>query len=128
VAVACGFIVDRFNLRKIMFFMTAITGVLTVILGLASVRCTGVVLFLQALFVTGFFPVGLVAIARTFSREMRGLATGIILALSFFAGGGVTPYLLGVSGDLYSFRLGITILGILTILASTLIFRLKELK
>jgi len=128
VAVACGFVVDRFNLRKIMFFMTAITGVLTVILGLASVRCTGVVLFLQALFVTGFFPVGLVAIAKTFSREMRGLATGIILALSFFAGGGVTPYLLGVSGDLYSFRLGITILGILTILASALVFRLKELK
>jgi hypothetical protein len=59
---------------------------------------------------------------------MRGLATGIILSTSFFMGGGVMPWLLGVSGDLYSFRLGITVLGALTLLASTLVFRLKELK
>ena len=128
VAVACGFLVDRFNLRKIIFLMLVITGVFTVLLGLASARYTGIVLFLQALFVTGFFPVGLVAIARTFDREMRGLATGIIVSVSMVVGGGIVPYLLGVSGDLYSFRLGITVLGIFTALASSLIFRLKELK
>jgi NNP family nitrate/nitrite transporter-like MFS transporter len=128
VAVACGFLVDRFNLRKIIFLMLVITGVFTVLLGLASARYTGIVLFLQALFVTGFFPVGLVAIARIFNREMRGLATGIIISVSMVVGGGIVPYLLGISGDLYSFRLGITVLGIFTALASSLIFRLKELK
>jgi MFS family permease len=111
-----------------MFFLLAVTSVFTVLLGLSSVRHTGVFLFFQAFFVTGFFPLGLVAIARTFPREMRGLATGIILSTSFFMGGGVMPWLLGVSGDLYSFRLGITVLGALTLLASTLVFRLKELK
>jgi MFS family permease len=128
VAVACGFIVDRFNLGRIMFFMMVITGVFTVLLGLSPVRHTGIVLFFQAFFVTGFFPVGLVAIARTFGREMRGLATGIILSSAFFIGGGIMPWLLGVSGDVYSFRLGITILGVLTMLASTFVFRLKELR
>jgi NNP family nitrate/nitrite transporter-like MFS transporter len=128
VAVACGFIVDRFSLRKIMFFLLAVTSVFTVLLGLSPVRHTGVLLFFQAFFVTGFFPVGLVAIARTFSREMRGLATGIILSSSFFVGGGVMPWLLGISGDLYRFRLGITALGVLTLFASTLVFRLRELK
>jgi len=128
VAVACGFIVDRFSLRRIMFFLLAVTSVFTVLLGLSPVRHTGVLLFFQAFFVTGFFPVGLVAIARTFAREMRGLATGVILSASFFMGGGVMPWLLGVSGDLYSFRLGITILGVLTLFASTLVFRLRELK
>ncbi|MDD3844863.1 MAG: MFS transporter [Syntrophorhabdaceae bacterium] len=128
VAVACGFIVDRFSLRKIMFFMMVIAGVFTVLLGLSPVRYTGVLLFFQAFFVTGFFPVGLVAIARTFGREMRGPATGIILSSAFFIGGGVMPWLLGISGDLYSFRLGITALGAFTMLASTFVFRLKELK
>jgi NNP family nitrate/nitrite transporter-like MFS transporter len=128
VAIACGFLIDRFNLKKIMFLVMIITGVFTVIMGLVSVRYIGIVLFLQAFFVTAFFPVGLVAIAKTFNREMRSLATGIILALAIAFGGGIIPYLLGVSGDLHSFRLGITILGIFVGLSSTLIFHLKELE
>lgn len=128
VSIACGFLIDKFNLKKIMFFVMIITGVFTVIMGLVSVRYIGIVLFLQAFFVTAFFPVGLVALAKTFNREMRSLATGIILALAIAFGGGIIPYLLGVSGDLYSFRLGITILGIFVGLSSTLIFHLKELE
>jgi NNP family nitrate/nitrite transporter-like MFS transporter len=128
VAIACGFLIDRFNLRKVMFLVMIITGIFTVFMGLVSVRYIGIVLFLQAFFVTAFFPVGLVAIAKTFSREMRSLATGIILALAIAFGGGIMPYLLGVSGDLYSFRLGIVILGIFVALSSTLIFHLKELE
>jgi NNP family nitrate/nitrite transporter-like MFS transporter len=128
VSIACGFLIDKFNLKKIMFFVMIITGVFTVIMGLVSVRYIGIVLFLQAFFVTAFFPVGLVALAKTFNREMRSLATGIILALAIAFGGGIIPYLLGVSGDLHSFRLGITILGIFVGLSSTLIFHLKELE
>lgn len=128
VAVACGFIVDRFSLKRMIFFMMFITGIFTVLMGISPARYTGVLLFLQAFFVTGFFPMGLVALARTFDREIRGLATGIILAVSFFTGGGVVPWLLGVSGDIYSFRLGIIILGALTMLASSLVFRLREIK
>jgi len=127
-AIACGFLMDRFNLRKIMFSVIIITGALTVLVGLVSVRYIGIVLFLQAFFVTALFPVGLVAIAKIFSREMRSLATGIILAVSIVSGGGIIPYLLGVSGDTISFRLGITILGIFTALSSRLIFNLKGLE
>ena len=68
--------------------MMLITGIFTVLMGISPVKYTGVLLFFQAFFVTGFFPIGLVGIARTFDREMRGLATGIILASSFFIGGG----------------------------------------
>ncbi len=126
-SIACGFLIDRFSLRKIMFFGTIITGAFTILLGLVSVRYIGIILFLQASSVAAFFPVGLVAIAKIFSREKRSLATGIIAAVSIVTGGGITPYLLGVSGDTISFRLGITILGILIVLSSRLIFKLKEL-
>jgi NNP family nitrate/nitrite transporter-like MFS transporter len=128
VAIACGFLIDKFNLRKIMILVMMVTSVFTVLMGLVPVRHIGIVLFLQAFFVTAFFPVGLVAIAKTFSREMRSLATGIILALAIAFGGGMIPYLLGVSGDVLSFRLGIVILGIFVGLVSALVFRLKELE
>jgi NNP family nitrate/nitrite transporter-like MFS transporter len=128
VATACGFLVDRTDLRKVMFLIMIISSVFTVLMGLAPVKYIGIILFLQAFFVTGFFPVGIVAIAKTFRREMRGPATGIILAIAMVFGGGIMPYLLGVSGDLGSFRLGITALGVFVALASTLLFRLKELE
>lgn len=128
VAVACGFLIDRFNLRKIMFLVMITTSVLTVLMGLVSERYIGIVLFLQAFVVTAFFPIGLVAMAKTFSSEMRSLATGIIVAISIIFGGGVVPYVLGISGDMISFRFGITIFGIFVALSSTLIFHLKELE
>lgn len=127
VAISCGFLIDRFDLRRIMFFVLLVVGVLTVLMGVVSVRFMGVILFLQACCVTAFFPAGLVAIAKTFSREMRSLASGIIFFMSV-PGAGLIPYLLGVSGDLYSFRLGIIILGICVALSSRLVFNLKELE
>jgi MFS family permease len=128
IAVSCGFLIGRFDLRRIMFLVLLISGGLTVLMGVASARLMGIILFLQALCVTAFFPAGLIAIAKTFNREMRSLATGIIFFLGGVPGAGLIPYLLGLSGDLYSFRLGITILGILVALSSRLVFNLKELE
>lgn len=126
-AIACGFIVDRFDLRHVLFVIMTVASIFTVLLGMVPVKYIGIMLFLQASFAMGFFPIGLVAIARMFNREMRSLATGIILAAAIVFGGGIMPYLLGVSGDLYSFGLGIILLGISTALLSTLVFRLKGL-
>jgi NNP family nitrate/nitrite transporter-like MFS transporter len=105
-----------------------VTGVLTVLMAVVSARHVGIILFLQAFCVAGFFPAGLVAIAKTFNREMRSPATGVIIALSIVNGGGVIPYLLGLMGDLYSFRIGLLVLGILVGLSSRLVFDLKELE
>jgi fucose permease len=127
-AISCGVLMGRFDLRKIMFIVMIIAGSLTILLGLVSIRYIGIVLFLQAFFLQAFFPAGLVAIAKIFNREMRSMATGIIISVSVFFGAGIIPYLLGVSGDTISFRLGITILGVFTCLSSRFILNLKELE
>ncbi len=111
-----------------MFLVMIITGVLVVMMGLTSVKYIGIVLFLQASFVTGFFPIGLVAIAKTFNREMRSLAMGIILAVSNIFGSGITPYLLGVSGDVHSFRLYRYSRHFCGAGKQPLVFRLRELE
>jgi len=127
VAVLAGFLVDRINLRNMLFVLVGVSGLLTIVLGISPVRHVGIFLFMQAVLVTGFFPVALVSIARMFSREMRSMATGLILTLAIIFGVGVMPYLLGLSGDLASFRVGIVILGVLVALSSFLAFSMKEL-
>ncbi len=128
VAILCGFLVDRFSLRKMIFMMVLLTGIFTVLMGLASVRYVGIFLFFQALVVTGFFPLGLVSMARMFSREVRGLATGLTLTIGVTCGAGLMPFFLGLSGDLLSFRFGISMLGMAVILSCGLIFFLKEIE
>lgn len=127
VAILCGVLIDKFSLRRITFTLLSLAGLLTVAVGVVSARFVGAALFFQVIFVTGFFPVGLVSIARTFDAKTRGAATGFILALSVMAGGGIVPYLLGLSGDLISFRFGFVLLGVMVALSSLLLFRLKEL-
>ena len=126
VAVAAGFIVDRVSLRKMIFFILLLTGVLTAALVYRDLLWLKILLFLQASIAVGFFPVALVLISRIFEQGLRGQATALIVTFGVIFGVGLAPYLLGLSGDLISFRFGIFVLGILTALSSGLILLLKE--
>ena len=127
VAVSSGFLVNRFSLQKLMVSLLVISGVFTISVALVSTKFMGLALFLQASFIYGFFPVGLVTISRIFEMEVRGMATGFILGIGIIIGWGVVPYLLGLSGDLLSFRFGILMLGIAVVLSSGLVFLLQGL-
>jgi MFS family permease len=120
VAILCGFLIDRFSLRRIMFIMMIVSGILTILLGTVSTSFVGVVLFLQAVFITGIMPIAFVCMARLFDRETMSMAFGFIMPLTSLFGMGLVPYLLGLSGDLLGFRFGITVLGILLTLISWL--------
>ena len=126
VAVAAGFIVDRLSLRKMIFTILLLTGILTLSLVYRDLQWLKILLFLQASIAVGFFPIALVLLSRIFERELRGQATGLIVTFGVIFGIGLGPYLLGLSGDLLSFRFGIGLLGILTALSSGLIFLLPE--
>jgi NNP family nitrate/nitrite transporter-like MFS transporter len=126
VALSAGLFVDRINLKKTIFGFCLATGLLTVLVGLAPVRYIGVFLFFQASAATGVFPLSIVAVARMFNREQRSMATSLIMVMSIIFGGGAAPYLLGLSGDLISFRFGIVALGALVILLSPLILAVKK--
>jgi MFS family permease len=126
VAVAAGFIVDRLSLRKMIFAILLLTGILTLSLIYRDLQWLKILLFLQASIAVGFFPIALVLLSRIFEREQRGQATGLIVTFGVIFGIGLGPYLLGLSGDLLSFRFGIGLLGVLTALSSGLIFLLPE--
>jgi MFS family permease len=126
VAVGAGFIIDRVSLRKTIFFLLLLTGILTLCLVTRDLRWLKILLFLQASAAVGFFPLTLVLISRLFTDETRGQATALIVTLGVIFGVGLMPYLLGLSGDRISFRFGIGMLGILTALSSGLVLLLHE--
>jgi len=128
VAISSGFLVTRFSIRTIMVSILIVSGASTAFVALAGVTFIGIALFLQASFIYGFFPAGLIAISRIFDMNVRGLATGFIFGFGVIIGWGVTPYLLGLSGDHLSFKFGILLLGLAVILSSSLVFLLKELR
>jgi NNP family nitrate/nitrite transporter-like MFS transporter len=125
VGIVSGFLVDRFRAKGMVFFLVLITGILTALVAVNDLLWVQVVLFVQATIAAGYFPVTLVAISRMFERQSRGQAVGFIVTLGV-VGTAIIPYLLGVSGDLVSFRLGFLLLGILTTLSSGLFWFMKE--
>jgi NNP family nitrate/nitrite transporter-like MFS transporter len=126
--ILCGFLIDRFNLRKIIFILMIVSGILTILLGAASASLVGIMLFLQAIFITGIMPISFVCLARLFDRETISMAVGLIVPLATLFGAGLIPYLLGLSGDLLSFRFGIIVLGVLLILMSWLALSMRDLE
>ncbi len=127
VAISAGFLVSRFSVQKMMASILIVSGAFTILVAWVGVKLIGIALFLQASFIYGFFPAGLIAISRMFELKVRGIATGFIIGCGVTIGWGVTPFLLGLSGDLLSFKFGLLMLGITTILSSGLVFLLREL-
>lgn len=127
-SLTAGFIVGRFSLKKIMFTIIFVSGVLTLFISHWNTRVVEVALFLQGSIIAGFFPLGLVSISKVFAIEKRGMATGFIGTLAAIFGCGLFPYLLGLAGDFVSFRFGIFAFGILIILSSGIVYFLKELE
>jgi MFS family permease len=125
IAISAGFLVSRFNVQKVMASILIISGAFTILVALVDVNLIGLALFLQASFIYGFFPAGLIAISKMFEQNVRGIATGFILGCGVIIGWGLTPFFLGLSGDLLSFKFGILMLGIATILSSRFVFLLR---
>ena len=127
VAISAGFLVSRFSVQMMMASILIVSGAFTILVAGVGVKLIGIALFLQASFIYGFFPAGLIAISRMFELKVRGIATGFIIGCGVVIAWGVTPFLLGLSGDLLSFKFGLLMLGIATILSSGLVFLLREL-
>jgi hypothetical protein len=57
---------------------------------------------------------------------LKCAATSLVLTIAAIFGSGVISYLLGLSGDLISFRFGISVLGVFVLFSGWLL--LKELE
>jgi MFS family permease len=84
-------------------------------------------LILQATLSLAFFPVCMAMVSKLTLLQDRSMTTGVILSVGVMFGVGVFPFLLGLTADHFSFRVGILGLGVLTTFSSLGVKFLKEI-
>jgi NNP family nitrate/nitrite transporter-like MFS transporter len=128
IVVFSGFLVDRYGVKTLLLLVLLITGLSTIGLALAQAfPLLVIMLFIQATAATAFFPVGLVAISKLTTVNERSAFTGTTIAIGVIVGIGVTPALLGVAADAFSFQGGILVLGVLSAMSCAALRYLQKI-
>ena len=125
--ISVGFIIDRFNLKKLLLILILATGISTMAIAVINIPwLLSVTLFLQATVCVVFFPAGLVAISKLTTLSERSVFTGILMSMSGIIGPGLSPIILGSIADVWSFQVGIFASGLIITSTCFLIRSLRE--
>jgi len=120
-----GWASDRLGPKRTMVTSLAITGILTLLLGLAPNGWMSPAVILQPAFAVWFFPAGFAALAVLAPPQARNLAVGFTIPFGYLIGGGAIPTLIGVTGDAQLFWCGFALTGILVTAAAVLALSLR---
>jgi NNP family nitrate/nitrite transporter-like MFS transporter len=122
-----GWVTDRLGEKRTILLFLLISGSVMVLFGVLSGIWLKVILFLEPAAAVCFFPAAFAALSRIVQPNIRSLATSWAMPVAFIIGGGIFPTALGYMGENFSFSLGISIMGIIIMLGSSLIVFLKLL-
>ena len=122
---AAGWFIDRMGEKGLMFIVMLASGVATVMLGIMTGTWLVVIFFIQPAILGCYFTAGYAALARIVQPNYRSIAAAFTTPTAFLFGGGLLPTAIGYMGEVYSFGLGIALLGGITILGSGLVFFLR---
>lgn len=119
-AFVSGWANDRFGPKRTLGVILALSGLLLVLLG--NVGGSGIVLvvFLQPLVAACFFPPAIAAVSSIGPAHIRSVSISLTIPLAFLVGGGLIPTVIGYVGEAGSFGLGISMVGVLTLLGAVL--------
>ncbi|MGD9240658.1 MAG: MFS transporter [Desulfobacterales bacterium] len=106
-----GWATDRFGSRQTLKIVLLLTGLLTVLLSVASSSYISYIVFFQPLIAVCFFPAGFAALSLIVPVELRNIAISFTVPLAFLIGGGLAPVFIGIIGDISSFAIAIAICG-----------------
>ncbi|TVQ40336.1 MAG: MFS transporter [Spirochaetaceae bacterium] len=110
-----GWLRDRLGERLLIGAVTLITGILTLLLGLAPDWLLPLVVILQPMVLASFFPAAFSAIASIGPPETRNVAVSLMTPGCYIVGGGVFPAVMGVLGDRGLFFVGFTLVGVIAL-------------
>jgi NNP family nitrate/nitrite transporter-like MFS transporter len=127
-AILAGWVTDRLGLKRTLKAVFLLTGLVTGMLGIISGSWIILIVFLQPMLASCFFPVGFAALSRMGSSRFKNVAVSLTIPISFLLGGGAIPAGIGVIGEMRSFALGITLFGGLLFVGVFLASRLKFAK
>jgi NNP family nitrate/nitrite transporter-like MFS transporter len=102
-----------------------ISGITTVLLGVASGGWIALVILIQSAAVNSFFPSGFAALSRIAHPSLRSVSNAMGPPIAFVLGGGLLPSLIGFMAQTYSFAAGIMLAGVFMLVGPVLVAMLK---
>jgi len=120
-----GWVTDRLGARRTLKAVFLANGLTTMILGIVSGAWIVILLFIQPMIATCFFPAGFAALSRMGSPRIKNVAISFTASLGILLGGGAIPAGIGLIGELGSFSLGFILLGALLFAGVILVRFLK---
>jgi MFS transporter, NNP family, nitrate/nitrite transporter len=111
-ALAGGWAADRFGPGRTIMIILGLTGVSTILMGILSEPAVVVTwVFIQAVMATCYFPAGFAMLSLICPPGFQNIAISFTIPFAFLFGGGVVPWIIGMTGDAGSFSAGIIIIG-----------------
>jgi MFS family permease len=123
-----GSLADRYGFRPVVAVILGITGLATILLGLAEGRLLLLSVFVQPLIIGAFFPVVLNALAQVTAPERRNLAVALAIPMANLVSVGVAPTLLSAAGARGHFPQAFVVLGILVVSGLALLPMMQKTK
>ena len=120
-----GWVTDRLGARQTLKAVFLANGLTTMTLGVVSGSWMVILLFIQPMIATCFFPAGFAALSRMGSPRIKNVAISFTASLGILFGGGAIPAGIGLIGELGSFSLGFILLGVLLFAGAILVQCLK---
>ncbi len=120
-----GWATDRLGVKTVLLTVFFVTGILTLLLGIASTRWVAILVFLQPMLAVCFFPSGFAALSSISTPENRNVAISLAIPIAFIFGAGVVPTLIGIIADKGYFSWGISLSGAMIMMGFFLSFFLK---
>ena len=120
-----GWVTDRLGARRTLKAVFLANGLTTMILGVVSGSWIVILLFIQPMIATCFFPAGFAALSRMGSPRIKNVAISFTASLGILLAGGTIPAGIGLIGELGSFSLGFILLGALLFAGVVLVQFLK---
>jgi NNP family nitrate/nitrite transporter-like MFS transporter len=125
VILLAGYLVDRVGTKLSIGIIMVTAGLTTILLGLTTNLGLIIVVLIQPVLISSFFPAGFAAISKIAPPRMHNLAVSVILPFSVLFGAGIVPATLGLLGEYSSFSTGFVLLGGLTMTSVVIPFFLK---
>ena len=108
-----GMVTDKLGPKVALGGVLLFTGFLTLLLGIVPESWVVLIVFLQPLMAVCFFPPGFAALSRIGPPQVRNIAVSLTVPFGFLMGGGAIPTGIGIFGNMFSFDLGIALVGII---------------
>lgn len=111
VAILSGWVTDRLGPKRTLKVVFLANGIAVMLLGAASESWIVLLIFLQPMLASSFFPPGFAALSRIGGPQFKSIAVSLTMPVSFLLGGGAIPAMIGFIGEVRSFSIGFIILG-----------------